>query len=313
MGKSSVRPELAKKIRDTARELGYIPNSSAKALVSGRQNVIGVFFAGHAEQESGLVEAFIAGVASELSKHHLRMMVQFFHDERDFEQCLAASHKNIVDGIVVGGGRFFDIRPKLEEVLARNVPVATMFSLPVSDEIPNVGIDQSEVGRVATQHLIEMGCRRPAFIRASVPEGVLRFRGYKKALEDAGLPFRDELVCMQRTYGVVNIPALLKKMINAEVDFDGIVAESDRQAAATYKALTEAGLSVPENVRLIGVNDSPFCPHFPVPLSSVSGQDRKRASMAVRLLGEVASGKPARHLTVPPVVAVRESTAAKNS
>lgn len=309
MGKSSVRPELARKIRDHAEALGYIPNSSARALVNGRQDVIGVFISRHGQPGSGLVEALIDGVSDELTRTRQRMILQFFHDEPDFDACLAVAHRSTMDGVVVGGAPYFDLAPKLHAIRARGVPVATMFDRPLADEIPNAGIDQTEVGRVATLHLIERGCRNPAFIRIARPEGNLRFTGYRRALEEAGLPFRRELLCTLRSYEITKLPAQIEELIRSGVPFDGVVAESDRQSSAVLRTLLAAGIRVPQAVKLIGVDDSPVCEFATVRLSSVSGQDRRRAALAVRLLQEILGGKPPRHCVTPPVVAARESTA----
>ena len=131
MGRSTVRPELAAKIQSRARELGYVPNVSARALFSGRQSAIGVFISRHGQPGSGLVEAFIDGVADELAKSRQRMILQFFHDEAGFDDCLAVAHLSVLDGVVVAGGLYFDILPKIRTIRERGVPVAELSRLEI--------------------------------------------------------------------------------------------------------------------------------------------------------------------------------------
>ncbi|MDD4061482.1 MAG: LacI family DNA-binding transcriptional regulator [Kiritimatiellae bacterium] len=312
MGQSTVRPELAERIRARARQLGYVPNMSAKSLFTGRQHAIGVFISRHGQPGSGLVEALIDGVSAELAKTQQRMILQFFHDEPDFEPCLAAAHRNLLDGVVVAGAPYFDLKPHLKTILGRGVPVATMFDTPVSPEIPNAGIDQTEVGYAATRHLVERGCRAPALVFISRPEVNLRYAGYCRALKEAGIPLRSERLCRLRTYEGAKLPDLVQALIASGEPFDGIVAESDRQSAIILRALLGAGVRVPRDVKLIGVDDAPVCEFSPVHLSSVSGQDRRRAALTVRLLQEVIEGKPPRHVLTPPTVSARESTAASD-
>ena len=308
MGKSSVRPELAAKIHACARKAGYVPNATARALVNGRQNVVGVFLSRHGQPGSGLMEALIDGVAGELAKNQQRMLLQFFHTESDFEACLAVAHRNILDGVVVAGAPYFDFLPSLKKILGRKVPVATMLDTPLSPEIPNAGLDQLEVGRLATLHLIEQKCTRPVFLRVSEPVVSLRFMGYRKALEESGLPYHPELVCSLRTFEPKTVPRLIENLLKSKVPFDGVVAESDLQSSAVLRALLNAGMQVPKDVKLIGIDDAPVCKFGVIHLSSVSGQDRKRAGLAVKLLKEVIEGLPPRSLTLPPVVMARESS-----
>lgn len=312
MGKSSVRPELAERIHARAKKMGYVPNASAKALFTGRHNVVGVFISRYGQPGSGLEEAFIDGVSGEFIKTGQRMLLQFFHDEPDFDACLAVAHRSMVDGVIVAGAHYFDLEPKLTTIMERGVPVATMFCQPMMEEIPNAGIDQMKVGLLATRHLITRGCARPIFIKVSrAEEGVLRFDGYKAALAGAGLPYRPELVCALKTYETKALPEKIKALLESGAAFDGIVAESDRQTSVIFRELLAAGLRVPEDVKLIGVDNSPLCDFMPVKLSSVSGCDRRRAVLAVRMLNKLINGKTARDSTANPVVVARESTAAR--
>lgn len=308
MGTSTVRPELAQSIRDKATAAQYRPNASAAALSRGRQNVVGVFICRYGQPGSGMVEAVMDGVAGELARSQQRLLLQFFRDVADLETCLKAAHRNVLDGVLLAGFPRFDLQRPLRLLLDRQVPVVTMQEKAPLPETPNVGIDQAEVGRLATRHLIEQGCRRPVHLRLSATSP--RFKGYRQALQECGLPFRPELVCDARTYAAGAVPQLIGGLLARSVPFDGVLAASDHQASVVLRTLLAAGKRVPQDVKLIGVDDSPFCQYGVVALSSVSGQDRKRASLAVRLLREVIDGQPARHLILPPVVMARESTAA---
>jgi len=310
MGKSSVRPELAERIRKRARELGYVPNLSARALVKGRQNVIGVFLSRHGQPGSGLVETTIDGIASELARTQQRMLLQFFHTEADFDACMAIAHLNLLDGVVLTGYPYFDVKEKLRTILARGVPVATVLDDPILPEIPNVGISQFEVGRVATQHLIESGCRRPVFLHAGSTVARLRFSGYQTALASAGLAYSPKLVSRMHSYEAKTVPERIRRLLSSGVPFDGVVAESDLQASFVLRTLFAEGKRVPEAIKVIGVDNSPICQFGAVPLSSVSGQDFKRARQAILLLNERIEGLPVRNQALTPVVMARESSGA---
>ena len=85
---------------------------------------------------------------------------------------------------------------------------------------------------------------------------------------------------------------------------------SDAQAAVVLRVLLSRGVRVPEEVKVIGVDNSPYCELCPVPLTSVSGRDDYRAAAAVRLLLRQIDGGAPESVSVEPVVVARESTRA---
>lgn len=312
MGRSSVRPALAEKIRKRAAELGYVPNVAARVLFSGRQNTVGVFIARYGQPGSGLVENFLDGVSSVLHRNGQRMLLQFFRTEEDFRACMDTAHPSVMDGVIVAGMQGFDLAPGVRELLARNLPVATCFSEPLLEGVPNAGIDQREVGRTETLHVLSRGARAPLFITAPAgTEGTLRFDGYRAALLEAGLPFREELVCKRKTCEVGNLPDLIRCKRASGIAFDGVIAESDRQSAALLRLFLAEGLRVPEDIMLIGVDNSPICEQSVVTLSSVSRQDRARGVKTAELVNALIAGKPAQSTTFAPRLCPRESTARK--
>jgi DNA-binding LacI/PurR family transcriptional regulator len=94
----------------------------------------------------------------------------------------------------------------------------------------------------------------------------------------------------------------------AGIDFDGVVAQSDQQAMAVFNSLARLGINVPGQVRIIGVDNAPFCELNLVPLSSVSQQDLLRGQKAVQLLLGRIKGRAVENISIPPVLWPRESS-----
>lgn len=311
MGTSSVRTELANAIKERAHAIDYRPNASAISLHSKRQNVIGIFLRGygHGRPGSGLVEYFMNGASNELAVRHQRMLLQLFREPDDFAVCEEMAHRSVLDGVIVAGRIDFDVLPALRRILSRRVPVVSMLNTPLASDIPNVGINQIEVGQIATRHLIEQGCRRIACFHVS--EDSPRFVGYKAALRDAGVPFDPELICFTGNYESDEIPIFINKLISAGISFDGVAASADEQASTALRAVLAAGIRVPQDVKITGVDNSPFCNYCAVPLTSISGEDNKRSSLAVSLLLDKIEGRTVGHITISPILVARESTLAK--
>lgn len=308
MGKSSVRPELAQRIHASARDLGYVPNITARALVKRRRNVIGVFFHQYGQPGSGLVETVVCAISNALAKENQSLLLKFFSTETEFAACLENAHRSVMDGVILVGSRLFGSSSAVERLARRELPVASMTTLPLFPGASSVGIDPVEVGRAATLHLLDAGCRRIVNFRIS-PESK-RALGCRKAHEERGLALDPRLVLTTPGYDSDATPRLVGKLLKDAIPFDGVVATSDAQAAVITRLLLDKGLRVPRDVKVIGVDNAPFCPFCPVPLSSVSGQDDQRATLAVSILLKQIAGAPAQSRALPPVVVARESTAA---
>lgn len=313
MGTSTVRPELAARIRSIARARGFVPNAAARSLHSGRQDAVAVFLSRHGTEGSALAERFLDGAAGELARTGRRMELQFFHDEEDFRRnCLPAAARSRVDGVLFGGAPYFDLAPAIAEIAARGLPVATVFDDPAAPGVPNAGISQEAVGEVAARHLLSRGCRRPLALPSlgfAGRVGERRLAGFRAAMADAGSPLpEDRVAAMRRTYAPK--PALLARVADLarRRAVDAVFCESDRGAALVLNALLAAGVRVPGAVKVLGVDDSPYCTFAAVALSSVSGREKERAAAGVRFLDEaIAGGAPASTLARPVVVS-RDST-----
>ena len=311
LGRSSARPDLAAKIHERAKELGYVPSASAKALFSGRQNVIGVFVHQYGQPSSGLVEKVMSAVSNELAKNHQRMLLQFFSNEESLKSCLELAHPSVMDGVMLACTYMLDDNESVKAMVERGLPVVSMSDKPFVPGTSNIGIDQTAVGRLATLHLLDQGCRRIVHFRAYADSP--RFKGYRMALEERGVVFDERLAFPTRVYSATALPRLLGSLLDAQIPFDGVVATSDVQAAVVMRILHAAGKRIPQDVKVIGTDDSPFCTLCTVPLSSVSGLDHKRAGIAIRMLLDQINGAAPGSRILSPVIAERESTAREDS
>jgi LacI family transcriptional regulator len=102
----------------------------------------------------------------------------------------------------------------------------------------------------------------------------------------------------------------VRELLDSGVQFDGIVGCSDHHSAAALNVLTERGRKVPEHVKLVGIDNAPFCNFAAVPLSSVSQEYDVRGRHAVRLLMTLLRGESAYLIQIPPVVHARASSGA---
>lgn len=118
----------------------------------------------------------------------------------------------------------------------------------------SVGSDNVTGGRRATSHIARGGRKRILFLGGSDPEAAQRRRGYVEALTAAGLEVDDRLM-VQVEFELESAETALTQLLERGVKFDGVVAASDLMALGAIKAIRRAGLSVPEDVSVVGYDD----------------------------------------------------------
>jgi LacI family transcriptional regulator len=306
LGTTGASPETVSLIQDAARRLNYRKNFSAESLATGKQRAIGVFMHRHGAPGSNVAEATIIGAANKAAEAGQRLVLRFFESPQEFYDACTDMHCHALDGLIIAGVLHEDLVAQLAKMRAARIPVVTIHDRQTSEKVPNVGCDQIRVGEIATRHLIERGCKKIGHIKAQNPRAV----GYTNALKCAGLNAPPELLFEAPNYLHTSGEAAVNYWLKNGIEFDGIVAQSDHLVAGAIKALLKAGKRIPQDVKLIGVDNAPFCEFFPITISSVSEEDQFRGEAAVELLLAMINGQPGQTRQIEPLIIPRESSAA---
>lgn len=302
-----LRPQLQAAILKKAEELGFRPNLSSQTLRHGRHNVIGVFLHNLGMRGSGIIEELQGGLHSEALKHRQRLLLSFFENAEEFEAIANATQLGAVDGLIIAGVSHPELTARLMRIRRSGLPIVTALTSVLDPSLPNVGVSQEEASRLATQHLIDRRCRHIAHIVASDRE---RYTGYLSALRANDIPINKNRIYEAGANGYSDTAGKLaiQSFIANHVEFDGLVTQSDHQAAGALNALLDAGRRVPQDVRLIGIDNAPFCDLTRVPLSSVSQNLRQLGHLAITTILKAINGGPVASVNVPPSLFIREST-----
>ena len=272
MGKSSARPEMVRKILETAHRLGYTPNATARALVRGRHNAIAVFLPRwHGQPGSGLDAAVISAIAEELTALGQRLMLQFFLTPDELADALANANPGTVDGILA--------------------------VLPQTQDIPNLA-----------HALLAAGCTAPVFLDSGDAISQRRLSGFRDALAESGRTLRPEHIWPLGGYDPAALPPRLLRALDAQPDWDGLAAPSDPLAFSALQTLRERGIRVPEQIQIVGTDDGPLCGYTQPMLSSVSGQDAARSRLGIQTLQRLIAGESAGHTRLTPQFIARGTT-----
>lgn len=314
-----VSEELRKRVLAAAEALGYPgPDPAARRLRTGRAGAVGLVFAERLGYQftDPAAPAFLRGIAAGM--HEAPTGLLLIPDSRNRDEAARTVREAAVDGFIVYSTPQND--PRVEAALARRVPVVTVDQ-PRGAATPFVGIDDRAAARSAAEHLRELGHERVAvlsFVTALGPGGSLeldlsaeRLEGYKEGLAEA---WDAGLVRTVRPNAQEPARDATGELLRAPDPPTAILAMSDILAIGALEAAAEEGVAVPEELSVVGFDDSPVALHATPPLTTVAQPHEEKGRLAAQwLMEEVERGQRPedgrRRAILPTELVVRESTA----
>ena len=310
---SDIGPDTRQRVLAKAKELNYRPNLTARSLVTGQSSQVGVVV-------PTLLHPFFAEVlealAATMKQNGYAVIISSSMEdpaieEDAIEQLLA--HR--LDGLIIASCN--SSPAKFQHLKDQGIPFVLIDRFFPGFKANFVGVDDLAVGRMATEHLIAMGCKRIAHIRGlEFTTGVRRFEGYKLALAQHGMRFDSSLVSpymtadgrdWQQSYTAMR--RLLEGRNGSRPD--GVFCYNDPIAIAAIEVAIEAGLRIPEDIAFVGCDNLHYDASLKSPLTSIDHHSGligvRSANMLLRLLKD-GSGKSCRHIALKPSLVIRESS-----
>ncbi|SDH21835.1 transcriptional regulator, LacI family [Leifsonia sp. 98AMF] len=295
--------DARRRVREAIRTLGYRPNALAKNLVSGHSKFIGLV--ADAIATTPFAGQIIHGAQDEAWKHGYVLLVANTDGNADAErEAIGMMLEHKVRGILYS--TWYHRAAAVPEPL-RETDFVLVDCFSPDGDAPAVVPDEVQGGRAATQLLIDSGHTRIAIINTTTPspahEG--RLLGYREALEDAGIAFDPSLVfdaLPEQEGGYDSVDALLASGATA------VFCHNDRVAMGLYDGLRRRGLSIPEDMAVVGFdNQEVIAAHLRPPLTTVALPHYELGAKGVRMLLGVDDHRRDELVTVacPPVL--RES------
>jgi LacI family transcriptional regulator len=297
-----------KRVLKRARQLGYQPNLVARGLVTRRTHMIGLVI-------PDLMHSFFAevikGVARRMESrgYHIVILNSEENAEAEVGQIEALLARNI-DGLIVASaqrnGRWLG-----RTLRTHKIPYVLIDRTISGLKAHYVGVDDVEIGAIATWHLIEQGCRRIAHIRGpAISNANGREQGYRRTLADHDLKVLPGYVVNGRHKDTAGHEAMVE-LLNLNSPPDGVFCYNDAVASGAITAIVEAGLNVPDDIAIIGAGNVHYSGLLRVPLSTVDQSSSTIGEMAGNLLAQCMEGKMAPRpirLLIAPRLVVRESS-----
>jgi len=298
-----------RRVLQRARQLGYQPNWIARSLVSRRTYMVGLVI-------PDLMHSFFAEVAKgaaarlEPAGYHI-VILNSEEDPETEERQIAALLARNVDGLILASAQRNGAARLFSTLKARKVRYVLIDRLPEGAEAHYVGGQDERIGELATEHLIEQGCRRIAHLRGpDIPTGIGRYRGYRRALARHGLRAPAGYVVRAQHNDAAGYRAM-RELLKLDPAPDGVFCYNDPVAAGAIRAVLEADLRVPEDIAIIGSGNVHYSDLLRVPLSTIDQNSpligQKAADLLLELMDSKRALKP-RRIFIPPRLIVRDST-----
>ena len=285
--------ESARRAIETAiAEVGYVPNTAARHLVMQRTE--SVAFIVH-EPHSLFVEdpnigRILLGANAALSEGEHQMAVLIVDTDRDTDRVARYLSGGSVDGAIIVSARAHDPIARVVERL--RLPAAFVGHPPGASSAAFVVIDNRGSARAITERLVATGRRRVGMIAAALDRdsGAERLAGFSDALGDR---FDPGLVESMSLYSYSAGRDGMNALLERAGDIDGVFAASDAVAAGAMEALRAAGRRVPEDVGVVGFDDSAWAQRTLPALSTVRQPAEGLGRHAAALVLEQLRGDPA--------------------
>ena len=307
----SIRPETAEKVRLAARQLGYYPNASAKALASNQTKNIGLILTRSPEYIASdpFLPQILSGMLDVVKQNSLSLLVEWVEPGQQLETYLELTRAHHIDGMILMTPRTDDTGIRaLEEA---DIPVVVMGYIPESS-LHSVDVDNFNAARGAVEHLLSLGHRRIACItNAALPytSAGQRLNGYRRALEDAGISYNPNLVREGdfETHSGFN---QMKSLLDSGEKFSAVFVASDAVALGAYDAIRSAGLTIPDDISVVGFDDIPLSSYASPKLTTVRMPAREIAQDSCYLLMRLMKREfpENRMISLPTELIIRGST-----
>ena len=251
-----VSKKTKKKVFDLAEKMNYRTNHFARNLRNKKTNTIGVIVP---RLNSYFMSTVIAGIESVANNKGYNLIISQSSESSEKEkQSVKTMFNSRVDGLLASlaydtdDSSYFNVFPD------KKVPLIFFDRVPDNSDSPSVLIDNRRASYEATRHLLEQGCKRIVHITATPKRNVYvdRLQGYKQALAEYGIRFKEEWIIignLSQEAGV-NAAEAIRKMKPLP---DGVFVSNDNCAVACMIALKKAGIRIPGDIAFVGFNNDP--------------------------------------------------------
>jgi LacI family transcriptional regulator len=305
-----ISDETKKKVLELASQLNYIPNPYASSLRKKKSKTIAVVLPEVADNFFSLAINGIQSIAETKGYHVLIYLSheKFVNEKNILEDCQSGR----VDGVLISISSETNTSDHINKLQTHNIPVVFFDREHQAIETAKVTTNDYECGLLAANHLLQRGCRKPAFvsISQSLPICLNREQGFKAALNKAGIPEKDIQIicCPDNDY----MYAQIKTILQSEHRPDGLIASVEKIVTPVYLACHELKINIPNDIKVIAFATLDTAPILNPPLTTITQPafeiGKAAATLLFKGIEKSTFDLKKERLVIPSMLIEREST-----
>ena len=290
----NVDPRLAEAVRAAVEATGYVPNQAARSLVTGRTNSVALVISEGEYRIPPVADPFVgriftdpyfgrvvSGLFSVLRPRGVTLALMFVETDEMRRQLLGYLRQGHVDGVLLVFSHAQDPLPRM--LTESGLPAVLSERPAVPLQISYVDSSQRDGARLAADHLAARGCRHVATISGpmDMPAGRDRLDGFREAMSRHGHPY---IPAVAGYFTQESGSSAMSRLLDEYPEVDGVFAANDLMALGAITVLHERGRRIPEDVAVVGFDDSHAALLCRPPLTTVHQPVEEMAAQMARLL-----------------------------
>ena len=302
-----VKDSTRQRVEAAMAELHYRPNLSARSLKHGRAGFLALAVP---VMDSPYFAELAARITEEAAALGFIVLLDVTGGDADAERVvLEGMRSHVIDGVI-----FSPLALSADEISQRadSLPMVLLGERPVPTGFDHIAVDSVAAARAATEHLVASGRRRIAAVGRESIKGTAsaRLRGYRQALKAAGLPYDTDLVIGVPHFERADGHAAMRQLLSLPEPPDAVFCFNDHMAIGALRACVEAGVSVPDEIAIVGFDDIAETRYCNPTITTISPDLTGLARAALQLLTRRIDGDtgPAEEVEVAWTLEARETT-----
>ncbi|HYG23963.1 MAG TPA: LacI family DNA-binding transcriptional regulator [Verrucomicrobiae bacterium] len=297
------------RIKQLAQQMGYVPDSTAQGLRTRTTRIIGLLIPATTDP---IYARMVLGI--EERAHELGYDLMLMHTRNNLEReeaCIRRLLSRRIDGLLVAPVYRMEPESRIyQELLARRTPTILLGpSARFCAAFPSVQVDDVLGAYLGTQHLLQLGHRRIAFLGGplAAPWAQDRFQGYRRALRESGSDVDEKLVFQAGGTVEDGVKAALQ-MLNESCGATAVQTANDLVAIGCSNALLNQGVRIPQDLSVVGFGNVLASEYFRVPLTTVRQPKFRLGLAGLDMLMQAIRGERVESKRMPPELVIRNSS-----
>lgn len=303
-------------IEDIIRKYNFQPNAMARSLLKKETGIIGVIVP---DLTNPFFPEVLAGAEHEAQQSgYTFLLSNTVGDYGKESEYLSIMREKRVDGTIFLGGRI-NLKSCEEHLVQELVQYAGVIPTVLvngrlrNTDLVRVATDESAGAALAVQHLIQLGHNEIGFIggESHMTTTSIKLRAFRKAMKEAGLDIRNEWI-LPDSFSIDSGKRQMLKLLEMKDRPTAVFCVNDYTAIGAIKAAAEVGMTIPDDMSIVGFDDIPLARHFIPELTTVSQQASDLGRTAVQVLKAMMNAqKVKKHTLLEPQLIVRQSSSRK--